>query len=96
MICWVVYDIKEDKIRNKVSKFCVQSGLHRVQYSVFLGEINANTKDTLMLKCQQIINEETDSVYIFPMSKDELRETVLLGQAFDKKLITEQVKALFL
>lgn len=96
MICWVMYDIKEDRIRTKVSKFCVQSGLNRVQYSVFLGQIEPNEKDILMLKCQQIINEETDSVYIFPMSKDELRDTVLLGQAFDKKLITDKVKALFL
>jgi CRISPR-associated protein Cas2 len=96
MICWVVYDIKEDKIRNKISKYCQQSGLNRVQYSVFLGQLEPNEKDVLMLKCQQTINEDTDSVYIFPMSKDELKDTVLLGQAFDKKLITDKVKALFL
>jgi CRISPR-associated protein Cas2 len=44
---------------------------------------------------EELIDPENDSVYIFPMSKNELRESALLGQAFDKKLITDEVKALF-
>ncbi len=54
-----------------------------------------NEKDTLELEVNELIDEETDSVYIFPMSKNELRQTVLLGQAFDKKLVTDEVKSLF-
>lgn len=96
MIIWVLYDIKNDKVRNKVSKFCEQSGLYRVQYSVFLGNITDNDKDTLQLQIEEIINTETDSVYIFPMNKTELRQTALLGQAFDKDLITDEIRQMFL
>lgn len=95
MICWVLYDIKKDRARSKVAKACEQAGLYRVQKSVFLGSLEENEKDTLNLVVQYLINEETDSVYIFPMSKNELRQTILLGQAFDKKLVTDEVKALF-
>lgn len=95
MICWVLYDIKKNRPRTKVSKMCKLSGLYRVQKSVFLGSLGNNEKDTLELEITDLIDEETDSVYIFPMSKNELRQTVLLGQAFDKKLITDEVKALF-
>lgn len=95
MICWVLYDIKKDKPRTKVSKICKKSGLYRVQKSVFLGSLEDNEKDTLELSVNDLIDTETDSVYIFPMSKNELRQTALLGQAFDKKLITDDVKALF-
>ena len=95
MIIWVMYDITDDKARTKVAKYCKQAGLYLVQYSVFLGTLNANQKDTLELKIEAIINQEVDKVYIFPMSKDELRQTALLGQAFDKKLVTDQVRALF-
>ncbi|MDD2297742.1 MAG: CRISPR-associated endonuclease Cas2 [Sphaerochaetaceae bacterium] len=95
MICWVLYDIKKNKPRGKVAKLCKQAGLYRVQKSVFLGSLDDNEKDTLELSVGEMIEEETDSVYIFPMSKNELRQTVLLGQAFDKKLITDEVKALF-
>lgn len=96
MIAWVIYDIKADDARGKVAKYCKQAGLYRVQYSVFLGTIDDNQKDTLQLRLQGLIDEETDSVYIFPMSKSELKATVLLGKAFDKKMVTDEVKALFL
>ena len=95
MICWVLYDIKMNKPRSKVAKICKQSGLYRVQKSVFLGSLEDNEKDTLELSVSDLIDEETDSVYIFPMSKNELRQTALLGQAFDKKLVTDKVKSLF-
>lgn len=96
MIAWVMYDIEIDKSRTKVAKLCKQAGLYRVQFSVFLGTIDVNQKDTLQLQIEQLIDEESDSVYIFPMSKTELQATVLLGKAFDKKLVTDEVKALFL
>lgn len=95
MIVWVVYDIVKNKARNKVAKLCLQAGLYRVQNSVFLGSINNNEKDELNLMIEEWIDPEKDSVYIFPMSKKELKQTVLMGQAFDKKMITDEVKQLF-
>lgn len=96
MIAWVLYDIEDDKVRSKVAKLCKQAGLYRVQFSVFLGSIETNQKDTLELQIEELIDEDKDSVYIFPMSKSELKATALLGKAFDKKMITDEVKALFL
>lgn len=96
MICWVMYDIEKDKARTLAAKYCKQAGLYRVQLSVFLGEIEASRKDALQLQLEALIDPDRDKVYIFSMSRDELRQTVLLGQAFDKKLVSGQVKALFL
>jgi len=95
MIIWVMYDIENDRSRTKIAKYCKQCGLYRVQYSVFLGNISDNERDTLHLQIEALINEEKDSVYIFPMSKSGLQQTILLGQAFDKKFVTDEVKALF-
>lgn len=96
MITWILYDISNDKARNKVAKYCKQAGLYRVQYSVFLGKLELNDQDSLRLQIESEIDAEEDKVYIFPMSKNALQQTVLLGQAFDKKLVSDQVKALFL
>lgn len=96
MICWVIYDIQNDRARTKVAKCCLQAGLYRVQLSVFLGEIDDNRKDELQLQIEELINPAQDKAYIFPMSRQELRQTVLMGQAFDKRLVSDQVKALFL
>lgn len=95
MIAWVLYDISDDKTRTRVAKYCKQSGMYRVQFSVFLGQLSPTDKDSLELQISEIIDEEEDSVYIFPMSKTELKATSLLGQAFDKKMITEEVRAMF-
>lgn len=95
MIVWVMYDIKKDRARTKVAKVCQQAGLYRVQYSVFLGTLEKNVFDSIQLQIGDLIDEEQDSVYIFPMSKDELQQTVLLGQAFDKDFVTDEVRSLF-
>jgi CRISPR-associated protein Cas2 len=95
MIIWVLYDIKNDRNRTKVAKLCKQAGLYRVQFSVFLGSLDAHEKDTLRLQIEDYIDEELDKVYIFPMNKTELQQTELLGQAFDKNLVSDKVRALF-
>lgn len=95
MIVWVLYDIEKDRSRTKVSKICEQAGLYRVQFSCFLGTLTANEKDTLRLQIEELINPDKDKVYIFPMNKAELQQTDILGQAFDKDLVTDQVRSLF-
>lgn len=95
MIVWVLYDIKSDKARTKVSKICKHSGLYRVQYSCFLGTLNKNEKDGLQLEIEDLIDGSIDKVYIFNMSKDELKNCAMLGQAFDEKLVSDEVRSLF-
>lgn len=95
MIIWVLYDIKNDKARSLVSKYCVQAGLYRVQYSCFLGTLNTNEKDVLELQIESAIDEDTDKVYIFQMNKNQLKECRMMGQAFDEKLVTDEVRSLF-
>jgi CRISPR-associated protein Cas2 len=95
MLTWVVYDITEDKIRNRIAKICKGYGLYRVQKSAFLGDINRNQIDELSIRCEDIIDVERDSVYIFPMCEDDFKKVKLLGQAFDKNLVTDEIRALF-
>ena len=95
MIVWVLYDIKKDKSRTKVAKLCKISGIYRVQYSAFLGTLERNELDTLKMQIEELIDKNTDKVYMFPMSKDELHQTVLMGQEFDKNLITDKIRELF-
>jgi len=96
MITWVIYDISNDKVRNKIARFCKEYGLYRVQKSAFLGDLNKNTKDELLLKCKEVTDKETDSVYVFPMCDDDFRKVKMIGKAFDKDLISDEVKAMFI
>jgi len=94
-LVWVIYDIVEDKKRTKIAKACKNKGLYRVQKSVFLGTLNNNQLDELKIMCEDAIDPDIDSVYIFPMCEDDFKKVKLLGQAFDKKLVSAEVLAKF-
>ena len=95
MLTWVLYDIVRDRTRDKAAKACLQSGIYRVQKSVFLGTLADNELDELGLRLEALIDEDRDSVYIFPMCRPDFAKAVLLGQAFDKEMVTDEVRSLF-
>lgn len=95
MIVWVLYDIENDRARTKAAKACQQAGLYRVQFSCFLGTLSGQEKDVLQLKLEELIDAAHDKVYLFAMNKAELQQSVLLGQAFDKALVSDEVRNLF-
>lgn len=96
MLVWVVYDISSNKLRTKVHKTCKAYGLYPVQKSVFVGNADLHEIDELSLQCADIIESESDSVYVFPMCKSDFKAVKLIGQAFDKRLINDEIKRFFL
>ncbi|MCB5278688.1 MAG: CRISPR-associated endonuclease Cas2 [Candidatus Cloacimonetes bacterium] len=94
MLTWVMYDIVKDRVRNKVVKCCEKAGIYRVQYSVWLGEMNKTAIKELWSTIEDLIDSDQDRVYIFPMCRDDFNSCILLGQAFDRDLITDEIKAL--
>jgi len=93
-LVWIIYDIVDNKTRTKIARACKNKGLYRVQKSAFLGTLNKNQIDELKIICQDMINPEKDSVYIFPMCEDDFKSVILLGQAFDEDLVSDELKAL--
>ncbi|NLW19688.1 MAG: CRISPR-associated endonuclease Cas2 [Candidatus Cloacimonetes bacterium] len=96
MLTWVMYDIVKDKTRTKVGKYCEKAGIYRVQYSVFLGELNPTQRKELKCQIEELIDPDCDRVYIFPMCREDFNNCELMGQAFDPNLITNEIKALLL
>ena len=95
MLVWVMYDIADDKIRRKAIKICKNVGLYRVQKSIFLGDIEENDFDEVKLRLEDTVDLKNDSVYVFTMSKNELNKAGLIGQAFDKELVTDEIISKF-
>jgi CRISPR-associated protein Cas2 len=91
LLVWVIYDITEDRARQKVSDRCKNYGVYRVQKSVFLGDLNSNDRDSLGIECEELIDTDRDSVYIFPMDDQSFKKVQLIGQAFDKELVSDEI-----
>lgn len=95
VLVWIIYDISVDKNRGKVARACKKMGLIRVQKSVFLGRMESNRFDELGEICKSLIDEDTDSVYLFPFCQEDFRKVQVLGQGFDRKLVNDEVLAQF-
>ena len=93
-IVWVVYDIVENSIRNKIARICLDIGLYRIQKSVFIGNLDANERDSLATMCEEIIDPIVDSVYIFPMDSESFKKEII-GQEFDMELVSDKLLTKF-
>jgi CRISPR-associated protein Cas2 len=96
MLTWVLYDIGEDRRREKAARACLRIGLYRVQKSVFLGELADSERDELVVQLESLIDLDRDSVYTLPMCRSDFDKIVLLGQAFDEALVTDELRALLI
>lgn len=95
VLVWIIYDIVDDRVRTKVAKECKKCGLERVQKSVFLGKLKMSRFDELSEKCLSMIDEEEDSVYVFPFCQEDFKRIKVLGHGFDKKLVNEEILSKF-
>jgi CRISPR-associated protein Cas2 len=69
----ISYDIENDKTRTKVSEACKDYGLVRIQYSVFIGELNHNRRDELYLRIKRILGKNYGKILICPICDKDLR-----------------------
>lgn len=94
MNIWVIYDIASTKAgakrRRKIIKEIESFGLYRVQKSVFLGNIEKNRLDELVIFSEDLIEKKEDSVYLFPMCKEDFAAVKIIGKGFDKDLVTAE------
>ena len=91
MLTWLIYDISSDKSRKRVSNECKNMGLYRVQKSVFLGDLNTNRIDEIVAFSREWINAKTDSLYVFPMGREDFDKIQILGQGFDGELVADKL-----
>ena len=95
ILAWIMYDIASNKTRSRVAKKCKKYGLMRVQKSIFLGKMDFNRFDELTEFFLEEIEEETDSVYLFPFCQEDFRKINVLGQGFDKKMVNDEILSKF-
>lgn len=90
MLIWALYDVSDDKQRNHVAKVLLNAGLERVQYSVFVGDLDPNRFDELVIAAERIV-EEQDSVYFFPQCRPDFDRMRIVGAGFDAKRVASEL-----
>ncbi len=91
MLTWVVYDMSKDRTRSKIADRCLDFGLQRVQKSVYLGDLEPKRVDEVIEFSRDLLDLETDSVYVFPMCREDFDVVRIVGQSFDRELVADEV-----
>jgi len=97
MIYFVMYDIEDNKIRTHIAKFLERKGCVRVQKSIFLAETSRELYDEIAttLKEVQEVYDNHDSIFLVPVSTDEIKSMRVIGQSIDFDLILGNRNTLF-
>lgn len=69
----VIYDISEDKVRNKIAEVCKDYGLNRIQWSAFFGMTDRNRREELMLKFAKVIGNNPGDIQMYVICDKDLR-----------------------
>lgn len=73
MLCLLMYDIPNDRVRTKVADICLDYGLQRIQYSAFMGDLNRNRQEELLMKIRRKIGKRDANVRLFAVGEKESR-----------------------
>src|SRR5947209_5334929 len=62
--CLVIYDIGSDRVRRKIADICLDYGLERIQFSAFMGNLNATHQTELYRLLQRALGKERGKIQI--------------------------------
>lgn len=90
----VIYDIPEDRARNRVSEACKDYGLKRIQWSAFQGDLNHNRRQELRYRLSRILQEDESqgNIQLFPICDKDIRLRVELDKDGNIKTKKEEGK----
>lgn len=79
MKLFLIYDIQDDKARNKVADLCKDYGLRRVQFSTFFGDLNRNRQEELMHCIRKRVDPKGAYVLLLPTCERDLASVLEAG-----------------
>ncbi|WP_175282309.1 CRISPR-associated endonuclease Cas2 [Saccharolobus islandicus] len=85
MLYLIFYDITDDNLRNRVAEFLKKKGLDRIQYSVFMGDLNSSRlKDVeaglkIIGNRKKLQEDERFFILIVPITENQFKERIVIG-----------------
>jgi CRISPR-associated protein Cas2 len=67
MQCLLIYDIPNDRARQRVADACLDYGLQRVQYSAFVGDLSRTHQRALFGEITKRVRGKAANVQLFPL-----------------------------
>lgn len=97
MLFFVMYDIENNKVRTLVADYLQKKGCVRVQKSIYLANLPRGIYSEIStdLKEVQQTYDNADSIFLVPVSTDEIRAMKVIGKSVDFELVLGNKNTLF-
>ncbi|NOK58664.1 MAG: CRISPR-associated endonuclease Cas2 [Chloroflexi bacterium AL-W] len=69
MQCLLIYDIPDDRARQKIADACLDYGLQRIQYSAFCGDLTRTKQRELFSVVRQRLGKKSGNIQLFPLNE---------------------------
>lgn len=83
MQCLVIYDIPNDRARQRVADACLDYGLQRIQYSAFAGNLSRTHQRALFGEITRRVKGHSANVQLFVFDSKNWRDRRILEQQYD-------------
>lgn len=80
MRCLLIYDISDDRARQRVADACLDFGLQRVQFSAFTGELSRTHQRALFVEIRRRLGRKPGNIQFFPFSEQTWQERRTIEQ----------------
>ena len=88
--CLVVYDVVDDRIRQRFSEACLDYGLERFQMSAFWGRLTATRRKEIYLRLVELLGESSGRILVQPVCGEDLKHQGVLHQRVQAKRVEEE------
>jgi len=93
----IMYDIENDKVRTRISKYLEKKGCVRIQKSIFL--VNTESKEfneihETLVEVQSYY-DNSDSILLVPFNTSDLRSMKIIGKEIHIQTLVEKPNTLF-
>ena len=88
MVTLVIYDIPSDRKRGKVADACLDSGLDRIQWSAFIGDLPHAKRSDLRARIERIMGVDEGNIQLYQFCEKDyeaLEEMVFGNHRFGVK-----------
>jgi len=97
MLFFVMYDIENNKVRTLIAKYLQKEGCQRGLKSIFFADTARNIYDEIKQDLQQVQEtyENSDSIFLIPISTDQLRAMKVIGHNVDFDVVIKNKNTFF-
>lgn len=87
---YAVYDISNDRTRQRIVQTLKDAGFTRIQNSVFCGNLSSQQRKDFIEKTREVLVFDKDSLYLILTCNVCFGRVLMVGKGFDKEYVSDK------